>query len=92
MPDEETVREVIQGHREQIDALDVQIVELLNKRAKESLVIRALKPQAKMGLFDPKREEEILELLWEHNDGPLYNEDIRAIYTVILKVMKEVQA
>ncbi len=92
MSDERAVRETIQGHRAKIDALDVQIVELLNERARESLAIRALKPQAKMGLFDPKREEEILERLWEHNGGPLYNEDIRAIYTVILKVMKEVQA
>ena len=45
----------IEKHRAVIDSLDEQIVTLLNKRAKEALDIRALKPQAQMGLYDPKR-------------------------------------
>ena len=35
------------------------LVALLNERAGYSLDIRALKPSAHMGLYDPKREEEI---------------------------------
>lgn len=46
----------IEQHREAIDAIDKQLVSLLNERAGHSLDIRALKPEAKMGLFDPKRE------------------------------------
>lgn len=82
----------IEKHRAVIDSLDEQIVALLNKRATESLAIRALKPQAQMGLYDPKREEEIFVRLEGVNDGPMYNDDLREIYATILKVMKEIRA
>lgn len=79
----------IEKHREQIDAIDQEIVKLLNKRAGHSLVIRGLKPEARLGLYDPKREEEIFTRLASFNEGPLYNENLREIYSTILKVMKE---
>lgn len=80
----------IEKHREQIDAIDKQLVCLLNERAGHSLDIRALKPDAHMGLYDPKREEEIFAKLSSYNEGPLYNENLVEIYRGILKVMKEV--
>ncbi|MCL1798027.1 MAG: chorismate mutase [Eggerthellaceae bacterium] len=79
----------IQEHRAQIDALDKEIVELLNARTELSLAIRALKPGAHMGLYDPRREEEIFERVYGYNEGPLYNDNLREIYKGILKVMKE---
>jgi chorismate mutase len=79
----------IQKHRDQIDEIDRELVALLNKRAGHSLVIRGLKPDAKMGLFDGKREEEIFEKVCSYNEGPLYNEYLRQIYATILKVSKE---
>lgn len=79
----------IQKHREQIDAIDRELVALLNKRAGHSLVIRGLKPGAHLGLYDAKREEEIFAKLDGMNAGPLYNEHLREIYATILKVMKE---
>lgn len=89
MPEQNESFEQIEKHRSQIDALDKQIVELLNKRAGHSLVIRGLKPGAKMGLYDAKREEEIFAKIDAFNEGPLYNENLREIYSAILKVMKE---
>lgn len=82
----------IAKHRAVIDSLDEQIVALLNKRAEQSLAIRALKPDAGMGLYDPKREEEIFVRLEGLNDGPMYNDDVREIYRTVLKVMKEIRA
>lgn len=79
----------IQEHRAKIDEIDKQIVALLNKRAGHSLVIRGLKPEAHMGLYDPRREEEIFAKVNSYNEGPLYNENLREIYASILKVMKE---
>lgn len=79
----------IQEHRQQIDVLDKQIVDLLNQRAEQSLAIRELKPGAHMGLYDPKREEEIFEKIDGFNAGPMYNDNLREIYATILKVMKE---
>ena len=89
MPDESKSLAEIEAHRAKIDEIDQQIVTLLNKRAGHSLVIRGLKPDAHMGLYDPKREEEIFARVNSYNEGPLYNENLREIYEAILKVMKE---
>ncbi len=92
MADRDESQKKIEEHRARIDSLDEQIVDLLNKRAEQSLAIRALKPSAQMGLYDPRREEEILERLDTLNDGPMYGDDLREIYRTILKVMKEIRA
>lgn len=92
MSDSTESRVQIEKHRAVIDSLDEQLVALLNKRAEQSLAIRALKPDAQMGLYDPKREEEIFERLDELNNGPMYNDDLREIYATLLKVMKEIRA
>lgn len=83
------VRAKIAGIRHGIDDIDCRIVELLNERAKLALEIRALKPQANLGLYDPKREEEIFAHLAACNDGPLYGDNLREIYDTVLHVMKE---
>jgi chorismate mutase len=72
-----------------IDEIDSRIVELLNDRAKLALEIRGLKPQAQLGLYDPKREEEIFARLAASNKGPLYGDNLREIYEAVLHVMKE---
>ena len=77
--------EEIEKHRAEIDAIDQKLVALLNERAGHSLDIRA-----HMGLYDPKREEEIFARVATYNEGPLYNENLTEIYRGILKVMKEV--
>ncbi|WP_273090931.1 chorismate mutase [Cryptobacterium curtum] len=92
MPAQEDNVAKIEDHRAQIDAIDRQLVDLLNRRAEQSLAIRELKPGAHMGLFDPRREEEIFERVRSYNDGPLYDDNLREIYSAILKVMKEVPA
>ncbi|MEG1746779.1 MAG: chorismate mutase [Raoultibacter sp.] len=89
MLEENTARAHIQKHREQIDEIDRQLVALLNERTEHSLAIRALKPVAHMGLYDPRREEEIFKRVYGFNEGPLYNDNLRSIYEGILKVMKE---
>lgn len=81
----------IAAHRARIDAIDCDLVRLLNERAAESLAIRALKPQVHWGLYDPKREEEIFANLAACNKGPLYTENLREIYEAILHVMKEMR-
>jgi chorismate mutase len=78
--------------RERIDAIDCQLVKLLNERAQCSLDIRALKPIAHRGLYDPKREEEIFANIAKCNEGPLFADDLREIYEAILHVAKEMRA
>lgn len=77
--------------RERIDAIDCQLVKLFNDRAQCSLDIRALKPSAHLGLYDPRREEEIFTNVAKCNEGPLYGDDLREIYEAILHVAKEMR-
>ena len=77
--------------RARIDQIDCQLVKLLNERSQCSLDIRALKPSANWGLYDPKREEEIFTNVAKCNEGPLYSDDLREIYEAILHVAKEMR-
>ncbi len=83
------VRARIDELRSQIDEIDCKIVRLLNERAEKALAIRELKPKVQLGLYDPKREEQIFEGLARCNEGPLYADNLREIYEAILHVMKE---
>ena len=92
MPDENPDAQArIAEIRERIDAIDCQLVKLLNERAQCSLDIRALKPPAHWGLYDPRREEEIFTNVAKCNEGPLYGDDLREIYEAILHVAKEMR-
>lgn len=82
----------IEAHRMKIDALDGQIVALLNERETHSLAIRELKPFAGLELFDPTREDVIFDKVASLNKGPIRDEGIRSIYATLLKVMKETPA
>jgi chorismate mutase len=78
---DQDAQDKIAALRGQIDAIDCQLVSLLNERA--------LKPQMNWSLYDPKREEEIFSNLAKCNDGPLYDDNLREVYEAVLHVMKE---
>lgn len=82
------VQNDILNKRKSIDDIDNQLLELLNDRAELSLTIRELKKNKSIGLFDPKREEEIINRLCEKNQGPLYDEDVRKLFLLIVKTMR----
>jgi chorismate mutase len=91
MTEEHQAQARITELRQRIDEIDCDIVGLLNERAALALEIRHLKPAVHMGLYDPKREEEIFAHLARCNEGPLYAENLREIYEAILHVMKEMR-
>lgn len=91
MTKEEALKE-IEERRIKIDELDRQLVDLLNKRAEQSIAIRFLKPDAGMQLYDPEREGMIFEKLEAYNNGPMHAEDVHEIYETLLKVMKAIKA
>lgn len=70
--------------RRDIDRLDGRIVELLNKRAKDTLEIRKIKKETKKGIFAPHREKEVYEKVLKKNKGPLPERSLRAIYREVM--------
>ena len=77
--------------RKEIDAIDDQLVELLNQRAQRVLKIRSLKQQGNISIFDPRREEEIFDRAIAKNKGPLFDETLREILDTVIDCMRELE-
>jgi chorismate mutase/prephenate dehydratase len=74
----------LQEHRQAIDALDAQIVKLLNERTEHVLEIGALKLRQGQEIYAPHRERIVLQRVAKQNCGPITNDSLRAIYREIM--------
>ena len=63
--------DALEALRRRIDELDVQLVALLNQRARCALEIGRLKDAAGVPVYQPTREAEVLTNVRSHNAGPL---------------------
>jgi chorismate mutase len=70
--------------RRRIDEIDRKLVELLNERSKCALEIGHLKQQAKIPLYQPDRESEVLANAETNNRGPLSDAAIRRLFERII--------
>lgn len=78
--------------RRQIDEVDSQLLELLNRRSRLSLAVGEAKahvPGAKV--FDPAREAQLLESLVARNPGPLTGGHIVSIWREIISASRALQ-
>jgi chorismate mutase / prephenate dehydratase len=80
-------------YRTQIDGIDRQMVELLNKRAAIVERVGSIKKQANLPVALPAREKQVLEHVAEAGkNGPLPPETSRRIYETILQEMRTWEA
>jgi chorismate mutase-like protein len=70
--------------RQKIDALDTELLRLLNERASLAKEIGIIKNRASLPIYAPDREMKLLRSLCERNQGPLRPESICAIYREIM--------
>jgi chorismate mutase len=85
--DEMTLEEL----RKQIDALDLQMVELLNKRACTVLKIGHLKAAISMPVHEPTREKVVYANVRAANKGPLPDIELTRIFERIIDVMRSLE-
>lgn len=57
--------------REQIDALDDELLAIFNRRAALALAIGEIKKAEGRAVYDPKREQKIFDRMQAANPGPL---------------------
>ena len=81
----------ISDWRNKIDALDEQIVQLINQRAEAAQAIGKLKQSASMPVYEPKREQIVFDRVCKANAGPLSDTEIVDIYQRIIDVMRAIQ-
>ena len=89
--DPETGVAQLQTCREAIDAIDVQIVALINERTKVVERIGSIKQQLAMAIYEPKREEQVFENITSHNRGPLPDDAVKRMFERIIDEMRNVQ-
>jgi chorismate mutase/prephenate dehydratase len=81
----------LEKFRIQIDKLDLQILELINKRAALAGQIGKVKSDNNENIFSPAREEEVIQNVLQNNKGPLGDVTIRAIYREIISGSRALQ-
>jgi chorismate mutase len=84
---QERVREL----RELVDEVDRELIRALNERARIVQEIMVLKTKAGAPVYDPKREEEILQRVMEMNTGPIYDSSMRDIFELILHRIRDLE-
>jgi chorismate mutase / prephenate dehydratase len=77
--------------REKIDALDEDILELLNKRTKLALDIGELKADSDRPTYVPHREQEIVRRLTGINKGPFPNSGLAQVYREIISACRSLE-
>ena len=77
--------------RMQIDVLDRQLVDLLNRRAQVAQRIGLLKATTAQVVYEPNRERLVYENVRAANAGPLPDLELHHIYERILDVMRALQ-
>ncbi len=70
--------------RDQIDAIDTELLRLLNERATLALAVGEIKNREGLPIYAPEREVTLLRNLVERSVGPLPPIAIRAIYREIM--------
>ncbi len=74
--------DLLKQHRERIDAIDEQLLKLVNERASHAREIGALKGDGP--IYRPEREAQVLRRLLELNTGPLSSEAVTAIFRGVM--------
>lgn len=77
--------------RERIDSIDLRILELLNERTSIVEEIGRIKREARMAIYEPKREDAVFHNVLERNRGPLPAEAVKRIFERIIDEMRKVQ-
>lgn len=75
----------LQDLRAQVDVINLQILELLNKRAVLTSQIGRVQAELGTSFYDPQREAFMLEMLERNNKGPFSNETIKALFREIFR-------
>ena len=70
--------------RDRIDAVDYEIVELLNQRARYVLEMAEVKRRLARPVYDPVRERAILKLVTGQSQGPLEAAAVQRLFERII--------
>ncbi|MDE3839937.1 chorismate mutase [Bacillus methanolicus] len=77
--------------RQRVDELNLELLSLINERARLVQEIGRVKETQGVFRYDPVRERKMLDLIKQNNDGPFENSTIEHIFKEIFKAGLELQ-
>jgi chorismate mutase / prephenate dehydratase len=77
--------------RTQIDALDRELLALLNRRAGLALQVGEIKKREGSAVFRPEREAQVIDSLKTTNPGPLATESVAPIWREIMSACRSLE-
>jgi chorismate mutase/prephenate dehydratase len=83
--------EPLQRLRDQIDALDAQLLDLLNRRARLAQQVGALKEETGAPIYRPEREAEVLRKVTARNRGPLPDESVAGVMREVMSACRALE-
>lgn len=78
--------------RTRIDAVDAQLLSLLNQRAELAAEVGALKHAEGSPVFRPEREAEVIHGLQERNSGPLKNDGLAHVWREVMSACRALES
>lgn len=81
----------IEDWRAEIDAIDSQLLRLLNQRLRLALKLGSLKKSAGLPLCDPGRERDVLARARGANAGPLDDKAVAKIFRAIIRETRRLE-
>ena len=82
----------IEDWRSEIDAIDDELLGLLNKRAGLAVKLGHSKRLTGAALCDPTREQEVIERARKANPGPLDEQAIVELFSCIIRESRRIEA
>lgn len=77
--------------RDQIDAIDAQLISLLNQRAQVAQQVGHVKAETNAPVFRPEREAQVLSRVAERNTGPLLSSDLQSIFREVMSACRALE-
>jgi chorismate mutase len=77
--------------RREIDAIDLELLHLLNRRTRVVEQIGKVKESVDLPIYEPKREQDVFRNVTENNDGPLGEDALKRIFERIIDEMRSLQ-
>ena len=81
----------LQPLREQIDAIDAQLLALLNQRARVAQEVGHVKAETNAPVFRPEREAQVLDRVAANNAGPLPSSDLQVIFREVMSACRALE-
>ena len=78
-------RNKLEQRRTKIDALDAELLDLLNRRARIACEIASIKVASGLPAYDPQRETRVLSKIAGLNQGPLDHQSVHTIFSSIIR-------